>query len=1005
MDTAWTTTSVTKNYDGLGRVVSTVTASPQCASGLQTNTVYDTMSRVYSVSNPYCSTSDPTYGLTYFAYDGLGRKIKTTLPDGSISTIAYAGNAMETTDPFNGTTNVQHIQQSDGLGRLTSVCEVSASSLSSISTDTPKACGVLEIAGTGYPTTYTYDTLGNMLAVNQHGLARTFTYDNLSRLLTALNPEAGTDTYTYSNSSVACSPSADVPCKRQDARGIVTSYAYDNMSRLTSKSYGPNLPDLTSCYLYNLPILPDSNPKGELTAEWQQAFPPWQTCAWAIPSSAVGVRLRGSHDAMGRVGQDLQCLTGPSASCLTSTTGKFVYTYNLLGNPVQSNNGIAPALTVGAMQAASSAGNGTPMTAPSITWKTTYDELDHIQQVGLQDQPSSSGTSIVWPSGTYSFGPTLLKPTNYDPFGHMTAAPLGIPYGSSTAAVSINRQYDNRGRIVSEVDGGDVIASASAGSVGVISLSGVEAGPITATATSGTGVLSVTGSDSEQLVCTTVTNAYTTYQICNYVPVTGTLSVTIGGFTSTANYGGVTGDATIASLIAAGFTASGSPLTATASGSSVTVTAKATGSATNYPITLSNGGGFTISDPTATLSGGHNAGPAYDAGTATATITNNAVSPAVSYTTAPVSWGQGDTTATLATHLASAINAAAGSLVTASADSGGVNLTSGTAGTSTNYTVAVALSDTQTLNYPTVFPNASFTAYAEDMIGGAAAASSYGTIYSYRVPQDGYAPNGNILAHSDSVMGDWVFSYDAVDRLTAATPGGNVPSKYSNQYGCWTYDSYGNRTLEAFSPATCANNPTPQAKAVYNPANNQIQSISGTTSATFSYDASGNTTNDGRNYYWYDAEGQLCAVQNIPSSANPNPTITQYIYDAEGARIGKAFVGQAPASGATCTPYSTTAMVPNTSTPLFNLQARWLVDQGGDQVTEFNNNSGAYAWAHSNVWAGGKLTATYDTKGIHYELADPLGTKRVQANALGQVEENCTSLPFGNDLNNPPGNL
>jgi hypothetical protein len=81
------------------------------------------------------------------------------------------------------------------------------------------------------------------------------------------------------------------------------------------------------------------------------------------------------------------------------------------------------------------------------------------------------------------------------------------------------------------------------------------------------------------------------------------------------------------------------------------------------------------------------------------------------------------------------------------------------------------------------------------------------------------------------------------------------------------------------------------------------------------------------------------------------------------------------------------------------------VDQGGDQVTEFNNNSGAYAWAHSNVWAGGKLTATYDTKGIHYELADPLGTKRVQANALGQVEENCTSLPFGNDLNNPPGNL
>jgi YD repeat-containing protein len=219
-------------------------------------------------------------------------------------------------------------------------------------------------------------------------------------------------------------------------------------------------------------------------------------------------------------------------------------------------------------------------------------------------------------------------------------------------------------------------------------------------------------------------------------------------------------------------------------------------------------------------------------------------------------------------------------------------------------------------------------------------------------------------------------------------------------------DSYGNRTLEAFSTAACANNPTPQAKAVYNSANNRISSSTASpatvAAGSYVYDASGNTLYDGNNRYWYDAEGQLCAEQ---SQRTTGAAIYQYVYDAEGARIGKAFVGQAPASGATCTPYSTTAMVPNTSTPLFNLQARWLVDQGGDQVTEFNNNSGAYAWAHSNVWAGGKLTATYDTKGIHYELADPLGTKRVQANALGQVEENCTSLPFGNDLNNPPGNL
>ncbi len=76
------------------------------------------------------------------------------------------------------------------------------------------------------------------------------------------------------------------------------------------------------------------------------------------------------------------------------------------------------------------------------------------------------------------------------------------------------------------------------------------------------------------------------------------------------------------------------------------------------------------------------------------------------------------------------------------------------------------------------------------------------------------------------------------------------------------------------------------------------------------------------------------------------------------------------------------------------------MDQGGDQVTELN---GSGVWQHSNIFSAARLTATYDTKGIHYELADPLGTKRVQANALGQVEENCTSLPFGNDVGNPIG--
>jgi RHS repeat-associated protein len=84
---------------------------------------------------------------------------------------------------------------------------------------------------------------------------------------------------------------------------------------------------------------------------------------------------------------------------------------------------------------------------------------------------------------------------------------------------------------------------------------------------------------------------------------------------------------------------------------------------------------------------------------------------------------------------------------------------------------------------------------------------------------------------------------------------------------------------------------------------------------------------------------------------------------------------------------------------MFGCRAPQLLSPGGEQVTELN---GSGTWLHSNIWASGKLVATYDLKGIHFQFTDPLGTKRVQANAAGQTDERCTSLPFGNDLNNPP---
>src|SRR5580658_434889 len=219
----------------------------------------------------------------------------------------------------------------------------------------------------------------------------------------------------------------------------------------------------------------------------------------------------------------------------------------------------------------------------------------------------------------------------------------------------------------------------------------------------------------------------------------------------------------------------------------------------------------------------------------------------------------------------------------------------------------------------------------------------------------------------------------------------------------WCYDSYGNRTNEALSATPCSGSPALQSWSKYNAANNQMTYTSMTTGqanpvssgATVTYDASGNVLNDGYNQYWYDGEGRICASQ-----ASGGASANQYVYDPEGDRIA---VGSLTA----VEPFGTACDLPFTlGSSGFSLTNQYLVDLGGNQVTELNTwASGAppLTWEHSNVWVGGRLLANYDAYGpaLHFLLEDPIGTKRVVANITGDWDEYCTSLPFGNDAGNP----
>ena len=157
----------------------------------------------------------------------------------------------------------------------------------------------------------------------------------------------------------------------------------------------------------------------------------------------------------------------------------------------------------------------------------------------------------------------------------------------------------------------------------------------------------------------------------------------------------------------------------------------------------------------------------------------------------------------------------------------------------------------------------------------------------------------------------------------------------------------------------------------------------------------GNVTNDGQNDYAYDGEGRLCAAYNILLTR-----LTDYVYDADGLRVAKGSVGglSTPSSPMNAAVYCNLETTGN-----FSLSAQYLLNAAGDQVTEVDGAGSNLVWAHTDIWTGGSLDATYDPKGLHFHLKDPLGTLRVQVaaggGAAGGTEQTCFSLPFGDALN------
>ena len=376
--------------DGLGRLSETILLTDP--NGLTYSlTTYDAMGRKYKVWNPTrCSPpttncGESTWGITTYGYDAVGRINSQLDSDGTSSqSWSYNGNLVTYTDEAGS----QWQRASDALGRLTQVLEPNGASTSPSNV-----------------TNYSFDALGNLTYVSQWGgnsynpstaRNRSFTYDSLSRLTQSYNPETGWICYGTTNltppNGSNCAPGYDANgnlVSKTDARGVMTSYSYDALNRLTGKTYSAPSPAPLG-YAATSPV----------TYRYDETFAIYMNGRRTSMTDTAGTES-WVYDPMGRIAAITRSILTPQSN----QTGSVSFQYNPGGT-----------LNIGTFYT----GTG---------YQYTYDTAG---------RPTGSAWTGSNPPTPYVSGAT------YDPSGHLTGLLQGGSNTGTTAVVITSNTYNNR---------------------------------------------------------------------------------------------------------------------------------------------------------------------------------------------------------------------------------------------------------------------------------------------------------------------------------------------------------------------------------------------------------------------------------------------------------------------------------------------------------------------------------------------------------------------------------
>jgi RHS repeat-associated protein len=465
-------------YDALGNVVSRADANSN-----ETHFSYDNLNRLISQTNEeggetlfsydavgnHISVSDANGHTTTTSYDALNRAVSVTDGNGNTTTRAYnaVGNLLSVTDALGNSTSFTYdalnrqVSQIDPLGNTTAFSydaignRVSAIDANGVVAkfeydELNRLVAVVQNyrpsftpdAETNVRTEYTYDAVGNRLAiVDALGGSSSMEYDEVNRLVRTTDALANSTLHAYDsvgnrtqltdgNGAITHfgydaanrlevidypAPEADVSFtydpagnrnSAQDGLGT-TTWTYDDLSRVTSItdpfgnliSYAydavGNRTDLT--YPDGKQVSYAYDPANRLTSvtDWdlQSTGYSWDSAnrlaAVTLPN---GVASSYSFDAAGRLSALVHAL-GPD------TLSSFEYSYDAAGNRVQVIEDLLQPETPTPTPTATDTPSATPTDTPSATPTDTPTATS-------TDTPTATATSTDTPTPTPTDTPT-----------------------------------------------------------------------------------------------------------------------------------------------------------------------------------------------------------------------------------------------------------------------------------------------------------------------------------------------------------------------------------------------------------------------------------------------------------------------------------------------------------------------------------------------------------------------------------------------------------------------